>query len=178
MVNALIHLHERYDRAKYIVDSLHGSAGYLYACLQTVFLSCLLRSSLTSFFAIFVVCLSCQSTFALSDTPQTQQSREFDAQKGLLRIYRSNVLKLTYQQIVYPENAIENNHEDDVVLKIVLDREGNIENMGYQARARYNSLNRAARKAVLKAAPFPTAPSMLEGNTFELTIPVKFRLSN
>lgn len=99
-------------------------------------------------------------------------------QEGLLRIYRSNLLKRTYQHIVYPESAIDKNHEGDVVLKVVIDRKGNIKKIDFDSRANFNSLNKAASRAIKKARPFPPVPMRLEGESFEVTMPIKFRLTS
>ncbi len=98
-------------------------------------------------------------------------------QRGLFRIYRSNLLKKTYQHVIYPESAIDRNQTGDVILKITITRDGKIKTVDYHKRAEYNSLNKAATKAVYNAKPFPVAPSQLKGETFEVIMPIKFRLA-
>lgn len=98
-------------------------------------------------------------------------------QKGLLRIYRSNLLKKTYKHIVYPDSAIDKNQEGDVILRVTVDRSGKVKNIKYDLRARYNSLNKAAKSAIESAQPFPEVPSRIEGDVFELLMPIRFRLT-
>ncbi len=98
-------------------------------------------------------------------------------QKGLLRIYRSNILKKTYKFVVYPESAIDNDHEGIVVLRVTVDRDGQVKKIDYASRAIYNSLNKAARQAVYSARPFPAVPGRVKGETFELLMPIRFRLT-
>ena len=44
-------------------------------------------------------------------------------------------------------------------------------------RADFNSLNKAAARAVKNAMPYPAAPKQLLGETFEVIMPIKFRLA-
>ena len=111
------------------------------------------------------------ATASTTGTPSPQQI-------GLLRIYRSNLLKKTYQHVVYPESAIDRNQQGDVVLKITIRRDGKIEQVDYHRRAEFNSLNKAATRAVYQARPFPAAPARLEGENFVIVMPIKFRLAS
>ncbi|MBT8148808.1 MAG: energy transducer TonB [Pseudomonadales bacterium] len=98
-------------------------------------------------------------------------------QKALMKIYRSNLLKKTYQHVVYPESAIDKNHEGEVILKLTVDRNGKIKQIEYNTRARFNSLNKAASIAVKRAKPYPPVPKRLQGETFEISMPIRFRLT-
>lgn len=98
-------------------------------------------------------------------------------QAGLFRIYRSNLLKKTYQHVIYPESAIDRNQQGDVILKLIISRDGEIKSVQYGQRADFSSLNKAAARAVKNAKPYPPAPKRLNGETFEVTMPIKFRLA-
>ena len=98
-------------------------------------------------------------------------------QAGLFRIYRSSLLKKTYQHVIYPGPAIDRDQQGDVILKLTINREGEIQSVDYDKRADFNSLNKAAARAVKKATPYPPAPKQLHGETFEVIMPIKFRLA-
>lgn len=98
-------------------------------------------------------------------------------QAGLFRIYRSNLLKKTYQHVIYPESAIDRNQQGDVILKLTITRDGEIQSVLYDKRADFSSLNKAAARAVKNAKPYPAAPKRLNGDTFEVIMPIKFRLA-
>lgn len=98
-------------------------------------------------------------------------------QAGLFRIYRSNLLKKTYQHVIYPGSAIDRDQQGDVILKLTISREGEIQNVDYDKRADFNSLNKAAARAVKNAMPYPPAPKQLQGENFEVIMPIKFRLA-
>tara|TARA_B110000967_G_C18798219_1_gene516973 strand:+ start:475 stop:1122 length:648 start_codon:yes stop_codon:yes gene_type:complete len=107
---------------------------------------------------------------ASQDTSSAQQA-------GLFRIYRSNLLKKTYQHVIYPGSAVDRDQQGDVILKLTISREGEIQKVDYDKRADFSSLNKAAARAVKNATPYPAAPKQLLGETFEVIMPIKFRLA-
>lgn len=119
---------------------------------------------------------------ATSNTPKSaaEQSEEKAEllQKALLKIYRSNLLKKTYQHVEYPESSIEDNEEGDVILQLTVERNGKVKQIAYHSKSKHHSLNLAARSAVKKARPFIAAPSTLEGERFEILMPIRFRLTD
>ncbi|MBR9805334.1 TonB family protein [bacterium] len=104
------------------------------------------------------------------------EKKSQDNQEGLLRIYRSNLLKLTYRHVIYPDSAIDRNQEGDVVLRVIVNRKGRVKDVGFAQKASFEPLNRSALKAVKNAGPFPAPPKKLEGDNFEIVMPIKFRL--
>ena len=114
---------------------------------------------------------------ASQNTSIANQTKSSAQQAGLFRIYRSNLLKKTYQHVIYPESAIDRNQQGDVILKLTISRDGKIQNVNYDKRADFNSLNKAAARAVKNSSPFPAAPKNLHGEFFEVIMPIKFRLA-
>tara|TARA_B110000879_G_scaffold56120_1_gene79165 strand:+ start:347 stop:988 length:642 start_codon:yes stop_codon:yes gene_type:complete len=114
--------------------------------------------------------ISQNAIIASQDSSSAQQA-------GLFRIYRSNLLKKTYQHVIYPGSAIDRDQQGDVILKLTISRKGEIQNVDYDKRADFNSLNKAAARAVKNAMPYPPAPKQLHGETFEVIMPIKFRLA-
>lgn len=97
-------------------------------------------------------------------------------QKSLTDVYRSNILKLTYQNTIYPKRSISLNHEGMVIYKVTINRDGKLINIEEEQLAEYSLLNKAARKAIKKASPFPDAPDDLVGETFIFNLPFNFKL--
>jgi len=114
---------------------------------------------------------------AIKNTPAVSQTQSSAQQAGLFRIYRSSLLKKTYQHVIYPESAIDRNQQGDVILKLTISRDGKIQNVNYDKRADFSSLNKAAARAVKNSSPFPAAPKNLHGEFFEVIMPIKFRLA-
>lgn len=98
------------------------------------------------------------------------------AQKKLKRDYNSNILKLTYLNLIYPEKAIKRKQTGKVALKVKLNRMGEVVTVTEELRSRYSRLNKAAIKAIEKAAPYPEPPKELLGDAFEFTLPFHFKL--
>ena len=112
-----------------------------------------------------------QNIIIASQKPSSAQ------QAGLFRIYRSNLLKKTYQHVIYPSSAIDRDQQGDVILKLTISRDGDIQKVDYDKRADFSSLNKAAARAVKNSTPYPAAPKQLLGETFEVIMPIKFRLA-
>lgn len=112
-----------------------------------------------------------------SDKVAAEDDQAALMQKALLKIYRSNLLKKTYQHVEYPESSIERHEEGDVILLVEVRRDGKVKRIDYEAKAPARALNIAARTAVKKAHPFSEAPVGLDGDTFEIAMPIRFRLT-
>jgi len=114
-----------------------------------------------------------------TDAKQTkEQEKALLLQKVLLKIYRSNLLKKTYKHVVYPESSIQINEEGEVVLMVQVDRKGKVLDINYESKSPSRALNRAARNAVKQAKPYSKVPAALEGEQFEIQMPIRFRLTN
>ena len=99
------------------------------------------------------------------------------ANDELLQVYRSNLLALTYRNISYPNSAIQRNREGKVVLKVTVNRDGEVKGVSYEKQSKFSALNRAANKAIAKSSPFPKIPEGIAGNEIELLVPINFSLS-
>lgn len=118
-----------------------------------------------------------EQTSTIQNIPIASQTKSAAQQAGLFRIYRSNLLKKTYQHVIYPESAIDRNQQGDVILKLTISRDGKIKGVDYNKRADFSSLNKAAARAVKNSTPYPPAPKSLHGESFEVVMPIKFRLA-
>lgn len=104
------------------------------------------------------------------------ESEEDKAQAKLMRVYRSNVLKLTYLNTQYPKKAMDFKQEGLVVLKVKINRKGDVEDIEEATSSEHQLLNKAARRAVQKSEPYPEIPKELKGETVVVTLPFNFRL--
>ncbi len=103
-------------------------------------------------------------------------SAEDAEQAKLMKVYRSNVLKLTYLNTQYPKRAMDFKQEGLVVVKITVRRDGKLVDLTETTKSKHKLLNNAARKAVKKTAPYPEVPKDLEGETIEVSMPFNFKL--
>lgn len=116
----------------------------------------------------------------IKEAPQpagpTEQELAEQKQQSLKEVYRSNILKLTYQNTIYPKRSISLSHEGMVIYKVTVNRSGKLTNLEEEQLTEHSLLNKAARKAIKKASPFPEAPDDLKGNEFVFSLPFNFKL--
>jgi len=109
--------------------------------------------------------------------PESEEEIDFNVAEALAqRDYTPLVVQKIYQNISYPSRAVSKNQQGTVRVAIKIGRSGELKNVLTTQESKYSSLNRAALKAVEKAAPFPTLPEQISADSFELSIPITFRL--
>jgi protein TonB len=76
----------------------------------------------------------------------------------------------------YPKIAQMRGWQGEVVVDIQLDKNGNVLSSNIQKHSGYEALDKQALEMVKKASPFPAPPEALRGNSFNILVPVSFRL--
>lgn len=108
---------------------------------------------------------------------KTKEEVDFNVAEALAqRDYTPLVVQKIYQNISYPSRAVSKNQQGTVRVAIQIGRSGELKSTQTTQESKYSSLNRAALKAVEKAAPFPELPEQISAEFFELSIPITFRL--
>ncbi len=131
---------------------------------------------------------------ALATTPDAQEPTEAapitdsiiedDAEKftaeSLLsqQLYIAKLKKWTQRKIRYPQRSLEKNEQGTVRLNVTIDREGSLVKVDVTEEPKYGRLTKAAKKAVEKSQPYPAMPEDLNGENFEFSLPIVFRLLN
>jgi TonB family protein len=118
---------------------------------------------------------------ATIETESTDEAEEeivdFNVAEALAqRDYTPLVVQQIYQHISYPSRAASKNQQGTVRIAVEIGRDGELKSLLTTQESKYSSLNKAAMKAVAKAAPFPTLPENIKSDSFELSIPITFRL--
>ena len=86
----------------------------------------------------------------------TEEEIDFNVAEALAqRDYTPLVVQKIYQNISYPSRAVSKNQQGTVRVAIQIGRSGELKSTQTTQESKYSSLNRAALKAVEKAAPFP-----------------------
>jgi len=106
---------------------------------------------------------------------QARQDKE-KQQSALNDQYLGQVRKQVLRNIDYPKRAQKEGIEGLVVLRINLDRNGNVTGSEV-AQTAHELLDAAAQKAVQKGAPYPKPPEQLEGEQFQILVPVVFKFA-
>lgn len=99
------------------------------------------------------------------------------AQTALYNEYLVQVRRQVNKHIEYPRRAIKEGLEGLVVVRVQLDRLGNLLSMEL-AQSAHDTLDKAAQNAVKNALPFPAAGERLEGNEFQFLVPIVFKLTH
>ena len=115
----------------------------------------------------------------IDDSVFEEDGEDFEVSVDTLlseQLYISKVKDWTLKATKYPRTAQRRQWEGTVRLSIILDRDGNVQNIDYLSRSGHKSLDDAARKAVMAADPYPALPDEIKGTSYELTLPVSFVL--
>ena len=78
----------------------------------------------------------------------------------------------------YPKIAAMRGWQGDVILDLKLDGNGNVLSASVKESSGHEALDNQALEMARKAAPFPTPPEALRGRSFNITVPVSFKLEN
>ena len=117
------------------------------------------------------------SSDSTDENEVAEEEVDFDISQALAqRDYTPLIVQKIYQNISYPSRAVTKNQQGTVRVALQIGRSGELQTLHTTQESKYGSLNRAALKAVQKAAPFPELPEAITADSFELSIPITFRL--
>lgn len=78
----------------------------------------------------------------------------------------------------YPKIAQRRGWQGTALLDLKIDSNGNVLSAVVRESSGYDALDKRALEMVEKASPFPAPPKVLQGRTFNISVPVAFKLSN
>jgi periplasmic protein TonB len=78
----------------------------------------------------------------------------------------------------YPKIASMRGWQGDVILDLKLDGSGNVLSANVKESSGHEALDNQALEMARKASPFPAPPEVLRGRSFNITVPVSFKLEN
>lgn len=76
----------------------------------------------------------------------------------------------------YPKIAQMRGWQGECLLDLKIDSSGNVLSTNIKQSSGYESLDNQALEMVRKASPFPAPPEALRGRSFNITVPVSFKL--
>ncbi|MDM3869982.1 TonB family protein [Porticoccus sp. W117] len=102
---------------------------------------------------------------------------EFSVSSALaVKDYIRGAKKQIHKSLRYPNHAQQRGYQGQVRLTIEVDRNGELVNVAAAEQSPHKTLDRAAIRAVKKAAPYEPLPQEIIDETLSLTIPFKFTL--
>lgn len=92
--------------------------------------------------------------------------------------YRSILGRAIAKHKSYPKIAQRRGWQGSVLLDLKIDENGNVLLAKVRESSGHKSLDNRALEMVKKASPFPLPPAALQGSSFNITVPVAFKLKN
>ena len=122
-----------------------------------------------------------QTNTALLDASLLDEDEELDfTAESLLsqQLYIAELKKWSHRYLEYPPRALSKMWQGNVRMSVTIDRSGNVVESVVAEEAKFETLTRAARRAVKKASPFPAMPDDIAGENFTFSLPIVFKLKN
>jgi len=114
-----------------------------------------------------------------STAPETVRLRDLQQRSGGAGVVAryAGVLKGWLQKNMhYPRAARLAGQEGDVVVRFVIDRDGNVQSVELESGSGYELLDREATEMVERGDPFPAMPVDMPGDRLEVRVPVSFHV--
>lgn len=116
---------------------------------------------------------------AESAAPETVKLEELQQRSGGSGVVASyaGVLKGWLQRNMhYPRAARLAGQEGDVVVRFIIDRQGNVQSVALESGSGHSLLDREATEMVERGDPFPAMPDDMPGERLEVRVPVSFEV--
>jgi len=105
--------------------------------------------------------------------PPKLSDEDLDAARGF---YSDQLTREIAKHKQYPKIAQMRGWQGEVQIDLHLDGNGNLLSSKINTSSSYEALDKQALEMVKKASPFPAPPDALRGRTFNILVPVSFRL--
>jgi periplasmic protein TonB len=111
------------------------------------------------------------------DQPKKVEPSDADVSDARAQ-YGSTLGRAIAKHKSYPKIAQMRGWQGEVLLDLKLDGSGNVQAASIKESSGHESLDNQALEMVRKASPFPAPPEALRGRSFNITVPVSFKLEN
>lgn len=106
--------------------------------------------------------------------PQISQA-DIDSAKAA---YSRQLGRSVKKHLIYPKRASRRGLQGTTLVKINVDRNGNVLSVTVSKSSGHSSLDKRALETVKKASPLPSPPNILEGDSISINMPIIFELKN
>ncbi|WP_169764277.1 TonB family protein [Campylobacter mucosalis] len=105
-------------------------------------------------------------------------SNSSGASKTQVKSYQGLVMSHLNKHKRYPKQALLNNEEETIKVRIVMDKNGKIISANLKDKAKYELLAREATELFYRASPLPKPPADFigENETISINIPIEFNI--
>jgi periplasmic protein TonB len=94
------------------------------------------------------------------------------------QLFISQLTRWTARQVKFPASALKRGQQGTVRIQVKIGRNGAVLDTLVLGASPHNSLNKAALQAIKDANPFPPMPDVIQGESFEFTVPIAFTLKD
>jgi len=109
------------------------------------------------------------------EPPKKIEPNENDIDNALSQ-YGNLLGKAIAKHKSYPKIAQMRGWQGECLLDLKIDSNGNVQSANIQQSSGHTALDNQALEMVRKASPFPAPPEALRGRSFNITVPVSFKL--
>ncbi|HSH43498.1 MAG TPA: TonB family protein [Arenicellales bacterium] len=113
---------------------------------------------------------------AAPETVKLQDLQRRSGGAGVVAHYAGVLKGWLQRNMHYPRAARLAGQEGDVVVRFVIDREGNVQSVELETGSGYPLLDREATEMVERGDPFPAMPEDMPGDRLEVRVPVSFHV--
>lgn len=110
------------------------------------------------------------------ETVRLQDLEERAGGSGVTAHYAGVLKGWLQRNMHYPRAARLAGQEGDVVVRFVIDRDGNVQSVELESGSGYPLLDREATEMVERGDPFPAIPGDMPGERLEVRVPVSFHV--
>lgn len=111
------------------------------------------------------------------EVPSPPQPSQVDIDSAL-SAYGNMLGRAIAKHKSYPKIAERRGWEGTALLDLKIDSQGHVLSATVRDSSGYESLDNRALEMVKKASPFPPPPKELQGRTFDISVPVTFKLAS
>lgn len=113
---------------------------------------------------------------AAPETVKLQELQERSGGEGVVAHYAGVLKGWLQKNMHYPRAARLSGQEGDVVVRFVIDRQGNVLAVELESGSGHRLLDREATEMVERGDPFPAMPEDMPGERLEVRVPVSFHV--
>lgn len=110
------------------------------------------------------------------ETVDLQELQERSGGTGVVAHYAGVLKGWLQRNMHYPRAARVAGQEGDVVVRFIIDRQGNVQSVELESGSGYPLLDREATEMVERGNPFPEMPEDMPGERLEVRVPVSFHV--
>lgn len=113
---------------------------------------------------------------AAPETVKLEELQQRSGGSGVVASYAGVLKGWLQRNMHYPRAARLAGQEGDVVIRFIIDRQGNVQSVELESGSGHSLLDREATEMVERGDPFPAMPEDMPGERLEVRVPISFEV--